>query len=78
MSLLVRIHVSASLKLILDRHLGPVNRRLVSPIELGCAVHERIEVWFVLILKRTCVLIVKHHAPDLIYILIGLGRANLL
>ena len=52
MSLLVRIHVSASLKLILDRHLGAVNRRLVSPIELGSAVHERFDVCLVLFLNR--------------------------
>ena len=38
-SLLKWIHVSASLNPILNRHLSPVNRRLVSPIELGSAVH---------------------------------------
>ena len=40
MSLLIGIMFSASLKLVLDGHLGTVNSTtLVSPIELGCAVH---------------------------------------
>lgn len=61
-SLLVWVYVSASLKLILNRHLGPINRRLVSPIKLGSAVHDGVHVGLVImLLQRTRVS--KHYAP---------------
>jgi len=48
-SLFMRIMVSASLKLVLNRHLGTIDCTLISPIELGCAMHYRVHVLLVFV-----------------------------
>ena len=79
MSLLIWIKVSASLKLVLNRHLSSINRTLVSLVKLGCAVHYWVHVnAFLCVLVWQRPGIVDHQAPGHIYIQVGLSRANLL